>query len=190
MNRLKIAILLGGILILYFISLLSFIINFDKKFIIKDKINNMVILTGSPARLTSGLDLMINNPKANILITGVAKGVKYSDIVKNSYIKEDRIDLGYNAKSTFGNAIETSLWMKKNHFNEIILVTDNWHMQRAILLFRAKISNIKISPYAINSSNFRLKDYLEFDNRTFFIYKEHMKYIASHIQVIYLWLIH
>ena len=186
MNRFKIVILLGVILSLYLISLVSFIYNIDKKYKINKQINNIVVLTGNRGRLTTGLNLIANNPGSMMLITGVSKGVKYSDIIKNNNLKKDRINLGYSAKSTVGNAIETSLWIKKHNISEIILVTDNWHMQRAIILFNARMPNINILPYAINSFDFKLKDYLKFDDRTFFIYKEHIKYIASHIQVIYL----
>ena len=188
MNKFKIAISLGGILILYIVSFLNFIFDIDKKYIIKNNVNNIVVLTGNTGRLISGLDLMSNNIKSRMLITGVAKGVKYSEIIKNKDIKKNRIELGYAAHSTLGNAIETSVWIKKYKINAIILVTDSWHMQRALLLFNATMPNIEISPHPIQSNNFLIKDYFEFDNRVLFIYQEHIKYIVSHIQVIYLWL--
>ena len=189
MNKFKIAILLGGILILYFVSFLNFIFDIDKKYIVKNNVNNIVVLTGNTGRLVFGLDLMSNNIKSRMLITGVAKGVKYSEIIKNNNLKKNRIELGYTAQSTLGNAIETTLWIEKYKVNDIILVTDSWHMQRALLLFNAIMPNIKISPHPIKSNNFNIIDYFKFDNRVFFIYQEHLKYIVSHIQVIYLWLI-
>ena len=189
MNRFKVIIVLGVAVILYFISFLIFVLDIDKKYIIKNNINNIVVLTGNAQRLVSGLKLMSNNDKSRILITGVAKGVKYSDIVKNNNINKDRVELGYKAQNTQGNAIETSIWLKKHDINDIILVTDDWHMQRALLLFNGSISNIKITPYAIKSNNFKIINYLKLDNKTFFIHQEHVKYILSHMQVIYLWLI-
>jgi uncharacterized SAM-binding protein YcdF (DUF218 family) len=132
-NRVKIAILFCIILTLYFISFLNFIRNIDKEFTIKNNVNNIVVLTGNAGRLVVGLDLMSNNVKSRMLITGVAKVVKYSEIIKNTDIKRDRIDLGYKAQTTLGNAIETSLWINEYDIQDIILVTDNWHMQRALL---------------------------------------------------------
>ena len=189
MNKAKIAIFLGGILILYIVSFLNFILDINKKYTVVNNINNIVVLTGNTGRLVFGLGLMANNIKSKMLITGVAKGVKYSEIIKNKNINKNRIKLGYNAQSTLGNAIETSSWLKKNKINNIILVTDSWHMKRALLLFNAAMPNIKVSPYPIQTTNFKIKEYFEFDNRVFFIYQEHLKYIVSHIQVIYLWLI-
>jgi len=187
LNKFIIAIFLGAIL--YLVSFLNFIFDIDKKYIVKYNINNIIVLTGNTGRLFSGLDLMSNNIKSRMLITGVAKGVKHSDIINNKDIKRNRITLGYNAHSTLGNAIEATSWIKKYKINDIILVTDNWHMQRTLLLFNASMPNIKISPYPIHSTNFQIKEYFQFDSRVFFIYKEHLKYIVSHIQVIYLWLI-
>ena len=189
MNKFKIVIILCVILILYLLSFLHFILNFDKNYTASYDVKNIVVLTGNTGRLLFGLDLMSKNIKSRMLITGVAEGVKYSEIIKNRDLKKNRIDLGYNAHSTLGNAIETALWLKKHNINDITLVTDSWHMQRALLLFNATMPNIKISPYPMQSINFKIKDYFEFDNRVFFIYQEHLKYIVSHIQIIYLWLI-
>ena len=189
LNRIKIAILFCIIITLYFISFIHFIGNIDKEFTIKKNINNIVVLTGNTGRLVFGLDLMSNNSKSRMLITGVAKGVKYSEIIKNRDVKRDRIDLGYKAQTTLGNAIETSLWIKEYDIRDIILVTDNWHMQRTLLLFNITMPNIEVSPYPIESMNFTMEDFFQFEKKTFFIYKEHLKYIVSHIQVIYLWLI-
>ena len=189
LNRIKIAILFCIIITLYFISFIHFIGNIDKEFTIKKNVNNIVVLTGNTGRLVFGLDLMSNNSKSRMLITGVAKGVKYSEIIKNRDVKRDRIDLGYKAQTTLGNAIETFLWIKEYDIRDIILVTDNWHMQRTLLLFNITMPNIEISPYPIESMNFTMEDFFQFEKKTFFIYKEHLKYIVSHIQVIYLWLI-
>ena len=189
LNRIKIAILFCIIITLYFFSFIHFIGNIDKEFTIKKNVNNIVVLTGNTGRLVFGLDLMSNNSKSRMLITGVAKGVKYSEIIKNRDVKRDRIDLGYKAQTTLGNAIETSLWIKEYDIRDIILVTDNWHMQRTLLLFNITMPNIEVSPYPIESMNFTMEDFFQFEKKTFFIYKEHLKYIVSHIQVIYLWLI-
>jgi uncharacterized SAM-binding protein YcdF (DUF218 family) len=179
-------------------SFINFLFNVDKNNKNnKNNINNIVVLTGNAGRLAVGLDLMdnninsrmlINNINSRMLITGVAKGVKYSDIIKNRDSKKDRIDLGYNAQSTLGNALETALWIKERNINDIILITDNWHMPRTLLLFKASMPNREIVPYALKTVNFEFKEYLQFYNRTFFIYEEHMKYIISHVQVLYLWL--
>jgi len=188
LNNFRVIILVAIIVILYFMSFINFLFNIDKNFMVKNNVNNIVVLTGNASRLAVGLDLMDHNINSRMLITGVAKGVKYSNIIKNKDSKKDRIDLGYKAQSTFGNALETALWAKERNISDIILITDNWHMPRTLLLFKASMPNKEIVPYALKTVNFEFKDYLQFYNITFFIYEEHMKYIISHIQVLYLWL--
>ena len=76
----------------------------------------------------------------------------YSDIIKNRDSKKDRIDLGYNAQSTLGNALETALWVKERNINDIILITDNWHMPRTLLIFKASISSLLKYPSSFDVS--------------------------------------
>ena len=188
MNNFKILILVFIIIILYFVSIFNFILNIDNDFIFSNKVNNVVILTGNKGRLQAGLNLMESNINSRMLISGVAKGVKHSDIITNVNIENNRIRLGYNANNTLGNAIETANWVKEYNINNFILITDNWHMQRTLLLFNSLMPNIEILPYALNSISSDIKDYLKFNNKTFLIFKEHLKFLISHIQVLYLWL--
>ena len=177
---LKSIILISIALILYIISFLDFIKNLDIENIKYTDSNTIVVLTGNTGRLNAAIDLTLVNNDSRLLITGVAGGVKYSEIIKNKDIDKARVTLGYNAQSTFGNAIETKNWIQKNNFKDFILITDDWHMQRALFLFKNSMPNITIFPYKLKSNkNLREKFYFE----------EHLKYLISHIQVIYLWII-
>ena len=180
MFSLKSIILISIVLILYIISFLDFIKNLDIENIKYTDSNTIVVLTGNTGRLNAAIDLTLVNNDSRLLITGVARGVKYSEIIKNKDIDKVRVTLGYNAQSTFGNAIETKNWIQKNNFKDFILITDDWHMQRALFLFKNSMPNITIFPYKLKSNkNLREKFYFE----------EHLKYLISHIQVIYLWII-
>ena len=53
-------------------------------------------------------------------------------------------------------------------------------MKRALVLFKNSMPNIKIFPYRLKSNNNLRKN---------FYFEEHLKYLISHIQVIYLWII-
>ena len=177
---LKSIILISILLMLYIVSFLDFIKYIDKENLNYTDSNTIVVLTGNSGRLNAAIDLMLLNTDTRLLITGVAKGVKYSEIIKNRNIDKERIILGYKAQSTFGNAIETKIWIQKNNFKDFILITDDWHMQRALVLFKNAMPNITIFPYRLKSNkNFRKNFYFE----------EHLKYLISHIQVIYLWII-
>ncbi|MDG2001261.1 MAG: YdcF family protein [Alphaproteobacteria bacterium] len=180
MFNLKSIISISIAFILYIISFLDFIKDLEKENINSIDSNTIVVLTGNTGRLNAAIDLMLLNTDTRLFITGVARGVRYSEIIKNKKIDKARIILGYKAQSTLGNAIETKIWIQKNNFKDFILITDDWHMQRSLVLFKNSMPNIKIIPYRLKSnSNLRKNFYFE----------EHLKYLISHIQVIYLWII-
>jgi len=139
----------------------------------------IVVITGNVGRLKAAENLMNLNSEARLLISGVAKGVKYSEIIKNKSIDHKTVDLGYNAKSTLGNAIETKVWVRNNNFKDFMLITDDWHMKRALLLFKNSMPDINIYPYELKSNSKALKDHL--------LFEEHLKYLIAHLQVIYIW---
>ncbi len=163
----------------YLASFINFINNIDQDFVNYTESNNIVVITGNSGRLKAAIDIMTLKKEASLMISGVAKGVKYSEIIKNNKINKKKVQLGYHAKSTFGNAIETKIWINKNNIKDFILVTDDWHMKRALLLFRNAMPNINIFPYKLKSNHKELKEH--------FLFEEHLKYLVSHLQIIYLW---
>ena len=114
---------------IYIFSFLGFIKDLDKENINFTKSDTIVVLTGNTGRLKAAVDLMVSNTDARLLISGVAKGVKYSEIIKNNDIDRGRINLGYKAKSTLGNAIETKTWIQKNNFKDLTMddFIENFH---------------------------------------------------------------
>jgi len=165
--------------IFYIISFINFISNFNKDNTAHVQSNTIVVITGNVGRLKAAENLMNLNSEARLLISGVAKGVKYSEIIKTETVDHKKVDLGYNAKSTLGNAIETKVWAGNNNLKDFILITDDWHMKRALLLFKNSMPNITIYPYELKSNYKSLKEHL--------LFEEHLKYLIAHLQVIYIW---
>ena len=99
----------------YIISFINFISNLNKDNITHVQSKTIVVITGSVGRLKAAQNLINLNSEARLLISGVAKGVKFSEIIKSKSIDHKKVDLGYNAKSTFGNAIETKVWVSNNN---------------------------------------------------------------------------
>ena len=164
----------------YIISFINFISNLNKENAANIQSKTIVVITGNAGRLKAAENLMKLNSEARLLISGVAKGVKYSEIIKNKSIDPKTVDLGYNAESTLGNAIETKVWVSNNNLKDFILITDDWHMKRALLLFKNSMPDINIYPYELKSNFKVLKEHL--------LFEEHLKYLIAHLQVIYIWL--
>ncbi len=177
------------ILLLYILSFVGFISDINFKSKLPNDIEAIVILTGSKARLDEGFKLLEENSNILMLITGVGNGVKYSDLVQSNKFNLANISLGFKAKNTFQNALETLEWAKENNIKNYILLTDNWHMQRALLFFKSVMPNLSISPLALETINFNMDNLLVKPKIFITVFVEHLKYIISHFQILFYWVI-
>ena len=51
---------------------------------------------------------------------------------------------------TFSNAKQTKVWIEKLRLRSISLITSNYHMPRALMIFNTFIYDVKIIPYVLN----------------------------------------
>ena len=173
------------LLIVYLYSFLKYLSNINDQLSLKNNMSNIVVITGGVGRIKAGIDLLSNSDNTRLLISGVGKGVTRADLLPTNFsLYSKRVDLGYFADSTLGNALETKDWVKRNNFDNIILVTDNWHVPRAKLLFEEAMPEVKISVYPVFQyrEGTSKKPYLP--KNILFLFKEHLKYLISHIQAI------
>lgn len=115
----------------------------------------IVVLTGSNERFPEGLALLEKNAAEELFISGVGKGVKQSELLrdygyisKDNYLFRNRIILGHRAQDTLGNAYETAIWVKPRGYKSLRLVTSFYHIPRAMLEFEVVLPGIKIIPHA------------------------------------------
>ena len=188
LHRVKFLIIFLIILLLYLLSFFNFLEDINNVHESPKTLEAVVILTGSKGRLGLGLEYMENNSKVKMLISGVGKGVKYSDLPIDDSVNKNNITLGFNAKNTMQNAIETLNWVEYNHIKSFLLVTDNWHMKRSLILFNSVIPNVEIYPKKLTSINMNINFYLKEPKITVILIVEHLKYLVSHIQILYYWI--
>jgi len=100
-------------------------------------VDGVVVFTGSPGRVDSGLNVLQAELAERLLISGVdpelAPEVLRSAITRNDALFECCIDLGRAALDTEGNARELVSWAAKNGFRRIGLVTADWHIRRSLV---------------------------------------------------------
>lgn len=120
----------------------------------------IVVLTGENRRLEDGFKLLEEKYAKKLFISGVNPIVTTKDLKKilnktNSTEKnllfECCVHYEKKSKNTKTNAIETSKWLKKNNFKEIILVTSFYHMPRSIYEFRKNAPKIIVHPWKVNN---------------------------------------
>ena len=100
----------------------------------------IVVLTGGAGRIDRGLALLQEGAAQRMLISGVDRSVRPSELAAQ-YDAPERlfsccITLGREAIDTRSNAIETSRWLERRHFKTVRLITTDWHMRRAALELR------------------------------------------------------
>ncbi len=107
-----------------------------------DKTEAIVVLTGGKGRLDYALDLLVDGKGKKLFISGVETNVPLEDLFRENIhkrllpvLKDRAIDIGYVARDTKGNALETSEWMEMQKFTSMRLVTANYHMPRSLFEF-------------------------------------------------------
>jgi len=156
--------------------------------------SNIVILTGGSNRIKEGLKIVNNINKLTktdfkILIIGTGKGFTKVNLKKlltsdfNLKLVECCIELESISKDTYSNASETYKWTKKNDINDIILITSNYHMPRAILEFKNRMPNQQIFTYPITPKNHDIKNWLNSSDTFSLIFFEYSKLLIASLRL-------
>ena len=100
----------------------------------------IVVLTGGAGRIDRGLALLQEGAAERMLISGVDRSVRPSELAER-YKTPERlfsccITLGREAIDTRSNAIETARWLERRDFKTVRLITTDWHMRRSALELR------------------------------------------------------
>ncbi len=113
----------------------------------------IVVLTGGSQRTITGLELLSQGKARKLFISGVHEGVELPRLLEVAGASEtalrERVETGYGALNTAGNAVETEEWMRNNGFRSLRLVTASYHMPRSLLEFRHALPDATIIPHPV-----------------------------------------
>ena len=147
---------------------------------------NLIVLTGGNHRIKKTLDVFfkIDDPEKKLFISGVGKGFN-KRVLKNlskeykNYFEtiECCISFEGRSKNTFSNAKESFRWVISENIDSFILLTNNYHMPRAMLEFKNIFNDFSITPYV-----FIDKDNSSF-NQVINLISEYMKYNLAFVRV-------
>lgn len=97
--------------------------------------DGIIVLTGGAKRIEHGIDLIRQRRAERMLISGVARTVRPSELAAqydtDEALFECCIDLGRESVDTRSNGAETARWIERRGFDSVRLVTTDWHMPRA-----------------------------------------------------------
>ncbi len=116
--------------------------------------DGIVALTGaSDLRLEAATDLLESGKGRRLLISGVNPRATRNDVwaVTGAAkpVFDCCVDLGFTAADTFGNARESARWARSLHYRDLILVTADYHMPRALIELRAALPGARVTPYPV-----------------------------------------
>ena len=124
--------------------------------------NNFIVLTGGDNRVKKSLKIFfsIKNKNKNLFISGVGQGFNKKTLKKLTQnnpnynkIIDCCIQIEGISRNTFSNAVESLKWVKSKKINSFVLLTNNYHMPRAMLEFKSIFKDIKITPYVFIDEN-------------------------------------
>lgn len=150
------------------------------------KADAIVVLTGTPARLTRGFDLLKNEHGKRLLISGVNAGVSNTTlrlaIGESDEIMQCCVDIGRKALDTVGNANEVVLWAIENEFDDIYVVTSGYHMPRSLVELRRVLPDAELRPVAVQEGLVDLQNWWKNPKTMYILAAEFNKYLFSLIR--------
>ena len=146
--------------------------------------DGIVALTGgSDLRLATATDLLEQGLGQRLLVSGVNRQVRRSDLwgVTGAAkpVFDCCVDLGYAAADTIGNANETAEWAKGMGFKSLILVTADYHMPRALLELRAAAPGVRIASYPVATAELDVRHWPATTQSARRMIVEYSKYLAA-----------
>jgi len=155
----------------------------------------IVVATGSGGRIEAGTALMLNGLAQRMLISGTGSGVSLDDIRQLAganktdsngvdALFECCVDLGPEALDTRGNAMETRNWARSQDLEEIVLVTSDFHIPRALIEFRRAMPDLTVLPHAVQTTGLGVDQkgltlWWRNPSRIMTVCREYGKYLAS-----------
>ena len=154
-------------------------------------VDAIVVLTGGDVRLAEGFALLDKGLAKKMLISGVSSGVDMPALLQTlngtpqptQAVLDCCVTLGYDARSTEGNARESLRWLGENNFTTIRLVTANYHMNRSLLEFRRVMPQITITPNPVFPRQVQDPYWFAQPSTVFLLFNEYHKYLVAAARV-------
>ena len=190
-KSLKILKILASIICFFILTLdiVDFFSIFNAKPSITEKsntIDGIVVFTGGEGRIKTSIELLSNDIGRRLFISGVNPDTNKYTISEQILIESDLIecciDLGSDAKNTFENAQETADWIKEKEYENIIIVTSDYHMKRSLLILKNLSERTNFFPYHVKSKLLRDRNITKLEKLRI-IAVEYSKYLFTRLRL-------
>lgn len=157
------------------------------------KADAIVVLTGGAQRLGVGFRLLREGRGARLFLSGVNEDVRPSDLHALSILHQTAegkdfprccVELGFEAMDTRGNATEIAGWVRTGDVRSLIMVTSNYHMQRALLELRTALPAIRIHPHPVIARTVMLHSWWRWPGSLVLLIGEYHKLLLAGFRVL------
>jgi uncharacterized SAM-binding protein YcdF (DUF218 family) len=142
----------------------------------------VVVLTGGSNRIETGFHLLKDGLGKKLFISGVYRGTDVKELLDKSKEGGSGLDccvvLG-EAEDTIGNAEETTRWLRAQQYKSFYLVTANYHMARALLVFESFAPELRPIPWPVNPEKLDMPNWWRGENARMLILREYSKYLVT-----------
>ena len=143
----------------------------------------IVSLTGgSSVRLEAATRLLEDGKGQRLLVSGVNRDATRADIRgvtrAGKSLYDCCVDLGFTAADTIGNARETAEWARGQGYDDLIVVTADYHMPRALLELRSAMPEARFHPYPVATGTLDARRWTETRSGQRRMVMEYSKYLA------------
>lgn len=148
--------------------------------------DGVVALTGGPDRISVAASLLASGQARRMLISGVNQLTTRSQLSRETpgyrQLIDCCVDIGYLAENTFGNAVETARWAKRNNVARLVVVTSDYHMPRAIEELRAALPSATLIAYPVRSPRLQPMGWWHDPDSLRLVLVEYVKYLRTQLR--------
>ncbi len=143
----------------------------------------IVVLTGGPLRLKTGLAMLAEGRAKKLFVSGVYRTVDITDLLRVARQTPNPVEccivLGHAADNTAGNAAETRDWMHAEGYTSLRLVTANYHLKRSLLEFHRAMPEATIVAHPVFPENYKREDWWRWPGTLALTATEYQKYLTA-----------
>lgn len=152
-----------------------------------EKADGIVVLTGGRDRILIGLEFLRQGRGRRLLISGVNPATTAADILRSTEADPSLfaccVDLGHQAETTIGNALEADIWARANRFDSLIVVTSAYHMPRALLELDSSLPEVRLIPQPVKRPDLHLETWYRQPGTVKLLTAEYLKYILARVRL-------
>ncbi|GGZ34517.1 MULTISPECIES: YdcF family protein [Asticcacaulis] len=149
----------------------------------EDKADAIVALTGaSDMRIREGMRLLERRKGERLLISGVNKEVRRPELLPvtdgSKRLYDCCVDLGFDAVDTVGNAAEIAAWARAKDYDDLIVVTSDYHMPRSLLEIKQALPEATLHAYPVATPSLDARAWWKSTSGSRVLVIEYCKYLA------------